>query len=109
MGIEKEIIKEGNGMKPIKGNMVQLHYTGRLASNNNVFDTSVKKGIPFQFKLGHGKVIKANMSRGEKCRVTITPDRMFTMTFAYAQRTNIPGIPPNSTLIFDMELVGWTQ
>ncbi|KAK7100320.1 peptidyl-prolyl cis-trans isomerase FKBP1B-like [Littorina saxatilis] len=106
MGVKKETIRPGDGNTfPKKGQMVVVHYTGTIASSGYVFDSSRDRNNPFRFKLGSGEVIKgweegiSKMSTGERAQLTCTPD------VAYGAR-GYPGvIPPNSTLIFDVELL----
>ncbi len=93
---------QGNGSKPVKGNTVTVHYTGKLL-NGKVFDSSVTRGKPFSFKLGVGQVIKgwdegvAQMSIGQKSKITCPPE------YAYGNQDVGNGlIPANSTLIFDV-------
>jgi FKBP-type peptidyl-prolyl cis-trans isomerase len=90
------------------GDLVWVHYTGRLQSNNSVFDSSMgTPSSPIPFKLGAGQVIKGwdeglqGMKVGEKRQLIIPP------TLAYGA-AGTPGgpIPPNATLVFDVELVG---
>ena len=52
------VLKEGNGVSPAKGVSVSAHYTGKLASNGETFDSSVTRGTPFTFPVGGGRVIK---------------------------------------------------
>ncbi len=88
------------------GDLVWVHYTGKL-QDGTVFDSSLKRGPdqPFMFPLGAGRVIKGwdegivGMRAGEKRQLIIPPD------LAYGP-TARPGIPANSTLIFDVELIG---
>lgn len=102
-GIYYVIQKEGSGAKPTANTQVSVHYTGRL-TNNEVFDSSLSRGEPFSFVLGAGNVIAgweemvADMRKGEK-RFVILPPEM-----AYGNR-GVGPIPPNSYLIFNMELV----
>lgn len=100
--IEKLI--EGSGPVPRKGQVVRVHYTGYL-TNGNKFDSSVDRGDPFTFVLGEGEVIAgwdigvATMKVGDKIKLTIPPG------LAYG-RDGYPGvIPPNSTLVFEVELL----
>ncbi|MFN5210017.1 MAG: FKBP-type peptidyl-prolyl cis-trans isomerase [Bacteroidota bacterium] len=102
-GLKYEILQQGNGRSPVKNGKVTVHYTGRL-TNDTIFDSSVKRGQPFSFKLGAGQVIKgwdegiALLKVGDKARLTIPPN------LGYGDR-NMGTIPPNSTLIFEVELL----
>ncbi|EGG21276.1 FKBP-type peptidylprolyl cis-trans isomerase [Cavenderia fasciculata] len=106
MGVEILIKKIGSGVKPPVGSSVNVHYVGRL-TNGTVFDSSRKRGAPFSFKLGAGQVIKgwdegvAQMSKGETSELTISPD------YGYGARGAGNVIPPNATLIFEVELIDW--
>ncbi len=88
---------------PQKGQKVAVHYSGFL-TDGSMFDSSVKRGSPFSFKLGKGRVIKgwdegvAGMKIGEK-RKLIIPSEL-----AYGPRGR-GKIPPNATLIFEVELL----
>lgn len=106
-GVLKEILKEGEGSESPGDNCtVSCHYTGTLLDGTK-FDSSVDRGEPFEFQLGKGQVIKswdigvASMKKGEKCVLTCAPD------YAYGKAGSPPNIPPNSTLKFELELLGW--
>ncbi|THD19570.1 peptidyl-prolyl cis-trans isomerase FKBP1B [Fasciola hepatica] len=107
MGVSIDVLQEGDGVTfPKKGQTVKVHYTGTL-TNGKKFDSSRDRNKPFEFKIGCGQVIKGwdegvmKMSVGERAKLTCTPD------YAYGSQ-NVGGglIPPNSTLIFDVELLG---
>jgi peptidylprolyl isomerase len=103
-GLQYYVVKDGKGDSPSPGSEVNVHYTGYLQSNNQMFDSSVQRDSPFTFPLGMGRVIKgwdegvALMKIGAKYRFIIPPD------LGYGERGTGP-IPPNSTLIFDVELL----
>ncbi|KAH8298154.1 hypothetical protein KR018_009385 [Drosophila ironensis] len=106
-GVLKEILQEGSGTEtPHSGCLVSLHYTGRLVDGTE-FDSSVKNNQPFEFQLGKGYVIKAfdigvaTMKLGEKCFLTCAPN------YAYGAAGSPPTIPPDATLIFELEMLGW--
>jgi FKBP-type peptidyl-prolyl cis-trans isomerase len=103
-GLEYWDIKVGTGPVAKSGQHVKVHYTGWL-TNGKKFDSSVGRG-PFEFMLGASQVIKgwdegvAGMKVGGQRQLRIPPD------LAYGPAGHPPQIPPSSTLIFDVELLG---
>lgn len=97
-------LNETTGPTVPKGAMVTVHYTGKL-TNGKVFDSSVSRGQPFQFKVGVGMVIKGwdegvtQLRKGEKAMITCPPE------YAYGSRGAGGVIPPNATLIFEVEVI----
>ena len=102
MKIEK--LSVGAGPSPKKGDTVSVHYTGWLMDGTK-FDSSVDRDEPFSFVLGAGQVIQGwdegvgGMRVGDKARLTIPPN------LAYGKEGYPGAIPPNSTLIFEVELL----
>jgi len=96
-------------VKAHKGDAIKVHYTGKLFSNGNKFDSSVDRGNPLPLTLGVGQVIKGwdegliGMCVGEKRTLTIPSD------MAYGERGFGSVIPANSVLVFDVELVDLTS
>jgi FKBP-type peptidyl-prolyl cis-trans isomerase len=102
-GVKKEILVEGKGAQPSRGQKVEVHYTGKL-TDGKVFDSSVTRGTPFSFTIGQGviqgwSIGVATMKVGEKSVFTLTPD------YAYGAQGHPPVIPAKATLIFEIELL----
>ena len=103
-GLEYNEVTIGTGTQAVAGKTVKVHYTGKFL-DGKVFDSSVSRGEPIEFVLGHGRVIKgwdegiALMKVGGKAQLTIPPN------LAYSERGAGGVIPSNATLVFDVELV----
>ncbi len=104
-GVSYWDIKVGTGAVAVKGQTVTVHYTGWLTDGKK-FDSSVDRGAPASFQLADGKVIQgwvegvAGMKVGGKRQLKIPPEA------GYGSRGYPGAIPPNATLIFDIELLG---
>ena len=105
--LTKKIEQEGEGDVIPGGVVATVHYTGTL-EDGTVFDSSVRRGKPFEFNLGAREVILgwdkgvASMRKGERCILKCSPE------YAYGNRAIGP-IPQNSTLNFEVELLGWKE
>merc|ERR1712026_202113 len=105
MPVDIEVMTPGNGSQfPKAGTKVTCHYVLTL-TNGKKIDSSRDRGKPFEFNVGRGEVIAGwdegltKMSVGERAKLTISPD------MGYGAK-GVPGcIPPNSTLVFDVELL----
>lgn len=103
--LQIEEIRPGTGTEAVAGKTVDVHYTGWL-TNGTKFDSSLDHGAPFSFKLGAGQVITgwdrgvAGMKVGGKRKLTIPPN------LGYGARGAGGLIPPNATLVFEVELLG---
>lgn len=103
--LQIEILKQGTGQEVKSGDNIAVHYTGTLEDGTK-FDSSLDRGKPFAFTLGIGQVIKGwdmgvlGMKVGEKRKLVIPSE------LGYGE-TGTPGgpIPPNATLIFEVELL----
>jgi len=107
-GLKIEDTKVGTGASPKTGQTCVMHYTGWLYENGakgQKFDSSVDRREPFEFQIGRGMVIKgwdegvASMKVGGKRTLIIPPD------LGYGARGAGGAIPPNATLVFDVELL----
>ena len=103
-GLKIEDVKVGTGAEAVSGKMISVHYVGTL-DNGTKFDSSRDRGMPFEFQLGAGQVIQgwdqgfAGMKIGGIRKLTIPA------SLGYGDRANGP-IPANSTLHFEVELLG---
>ncbi len=104
-GLQYYVLAEGDGAQPQAGEQVAVHYTGYLLEDGTKFDSSVDRAQPFEFVLGMGQVIQgwdealALMKVGGKSKLIVPPD------LGYGADGRAPVIPPNATLVFDVELL----
>jgi FKBP-type peptidyl-prolyl cis-trans isomerase FkpA len=103
-GLKYEDLQEGDGAEAETGKQVTVHYTGWLVDGTK-FDSSLDRNQPFSFALGKGQVIRGwdegvqGMKVGGKRKLTIPPQ------LAYGARGAGGVIPPNATLVFEVELL----
>ncbi|MBX9694614.1 MAG: FKBP-type peptidyl-prolyl cis-trans isomerase [Cyanobacteria bacterium] len=104
-GLQYKDIKIGTGASPKRGQAVKIHYTGWLYPSGAKFDSSVDRGVPFNFCVGIGGVIPgwdegvATMKQGGK-RLLLIPPKL-----GYGDRGAGSKVPPNATLKFEVELI----
>ena len=102
--LQIEILTAGTGRAPNRGEAVTVHYTGRL-TDGKVFDSSLPRNEPITFVLGERQVIAgwdlgvAKLKIGDKAKLTIPPH------LAYGESGYPGAIPPNATLVFEVELL----
>ena len=103
--LQIEVTKQGDGAEAKSGQTVTVHYVGTFPEGGK-FDSSRDRGEGFTFKLGAGQVIRgwdqgvAGMKVGEQRKLTVPPN------LAYGERGFPGAIPPNATLVFEVELLG---
>eukprot|EP00527_Entomoneis_sp_CCMP2396_P009913 CAMPEP_0198138918 /NCGR_PEP_ID=MMETSP1443-20131203/2292_1 /TAXON_ID=186043 /ORGANISM="Entomoneis sp., Strain CCMP2396" /LENGTH=142 /DNA_ID=CAMNT_0043800875 /DNA_START=23 /DNA_END=451 /DNA_ORIENTATION=+ len=113
MGVTRQVITEGDGLSfPKKGDMLTMHYVGTLdndeesdSTTKKEFDSSIRRGKPFEFVIGIGQVIQGwdegilQMSLGETCTLRLSSD------CGYGEQGAPPAIPPNANLQFQVTLL----
>jgi len=103
-GLQIQDLQVGTGLEAVKGKRVSIHYTGTLVDGTK-FDSSLDRGTPYELTLGAAEVIAGwdegivGMKIGGKRRLTIPP------RLGYGERGYPGAIPPNATLMFDLELM----
>lgn len=107
--LQIDVLQEGSGVEAVNGKTVVVHYTGTLEDGNK-FDSSVDRGVPFEFALGAGMVIKGwdqgvlGMKIGEKRKLTIPSDLAYGPSGITLPDGTVL-IPGGATLIFEVELL----
>jgi FKBP-type peptidyl-prolyl cis-trans isomerase len=102
-GLVTQVLVPGDGDVAKRGDKIRVHFVGRLL-DGGVFDSSRERGVPFSFWVGEGQVIDGwdegllGMKEGETRRLIVPP------LLGYGSDPK-PGIPPHSTLVFDIELL----
>jgi FKBP-type peptidyl-prolyl cis-trans isomerase FkpA len=108
-GLQYEDTTEGSGATAAAGNFVSVHYTGWLYNNGEAgakFDSSKDRGQPFQFPLGGGQVIRGWDEGVAGMKVGGTRRLVIPASLGYGARGAGGVIPPNATLLFEVELLG---
>jgi FKBP-type peptidyl-prolyl cis-trans isomerase len=104
-GVKYETLREGNGPELKRGQRASFHYVGKLASDDTVFDESRSKDKPLSTRIGGDPLIQGweealpGMRVGETRKLTVPPE------LGYGEAGRPPKIPPNATLIFEVELL----
>jgi peptidylprolyl isomerase len=104
-GLKYIELEEGTGATPERGQTVVVHYTGTL-ENGNKFDSSRDRNSPFEFKIGTGQVIKGWDEGLSTMKVGGRRQLIIPAELGYGSRGAGGVIPPNATLLFDVELLG---
>ncbi|EFA82870.1 hypothetical protein PPL_03648 [Heterostelium album PN500] len=117
MGVNIEVLQQGNGVKPPQGDIVTVHYTGKL-EDGTVFDTSYKRGVPYEFVLGRNSVgetsiltispvyrLNSALSISNSSLSSIKKLNITNTDFGYGESGFGGIIPANSTLIFEVKLL----
>ncbi len=105
-GLQYVDLKGGMGPAVRKGDVVEVHYVGWLPGTHKAFDSSHDRGRPFRFRVGRGEVIEGwdegvvGMKVGGKRRLLIPPE------LGYGKRGAGQAVPPDATLLFEVEIVG---
>ena len=103
-GLGYKMIKEGTGVQASSGKTVSVHYTGKLTDGTK-FDSSYDRNQPIEFVLGQGRVIKGWDEGISYLKVGGKATFIIPANLAYGERGAGGVIPPNATLVFDVELV----
>ncbi len=107
LGLQYILVSEGHGEPPMPGQVLVVHYTGYL-SDGTLFDSSLQRNEPIRFILGAGQVLRgweeafALLNKGARARLILPPH------LAYGD-TGVGPIPPGETLVFDVELLDYTD
>ena len=103
-GLEYNEVKQGKGAQAVAGKTVSVHYEGKF-QDGKVFDSSYERGAPIEFELGLGQVIKGWDEGIALMKVGGIAQLIIPAHLGYGERGAGGVIPPNATLVFDVELV----
>ena len=107
-GLKYKILVSTKNKKAVNGNNVKVHYTGKLM-DGNIFDSSIRRNLPFEFKIGEGRVIRGWEEALQILRVGEKASFIIPSNLAYGPRGAGGVIPPDATLIFEIELLEITN